>query len=185
MGLLITSCGDKKKDDAAKNDSTESAPEDVKADEPAEYSSTDGKFTIKFKESPQESEKDVPTEIGDLKMHMFMYEESNTKAYMVAYSDYPAALIEKSDAKTLLQGSKEGVTGQFQASITDEKSSKFQGSECIDFAASGPQYHTAYKLVLAGNRLYQVGILQTGGPVDADDIDKFIGSFKITEDKGE
>ena len=148
---------------------------------PTEFTSNDGKFSIKFKVSPQESTKDVDTEIGAVKMYMFMHEESVTKAYMVAYCDYPSELIKQSDAKKLLDGSKEGVVGQFKAEITEEKWSKFQGNESCDFTASGPQYHTAYKLVLAGNRLYQVGILQDGGPVSDDDMDMFIGSFKITE----
>ena len=110
-----------------------------------------------------------------------MHEESVTKAYMVAYCDYPSEMIKQSDPKTLLNGSKEGVVGQFKAQIVEEKWSKFQGNVAVDFTASGPQYHTAYKLVLAGNRLYQVGILQDGGPVSQDDMDMFIGSFKITE----
>ena len=179
-GLLMTSCG-AKKEEGAKTDEATTETEEVKAEEPAEFESKDGKFTIKFKVAPKESTQNVPTEIGDVKMYMFMYEESVTKAYMVAYCDYPSELIKASDAKTLLGGSKEGVVGKFNATITDEKSSQFQGNEAIDFTASGPQYHTAYKLVLAGNRLYQVGILQDGSPVAADDIDTFIGSFKITE----
>jgi hypothetical protein len=182
VGLMLSSCGAKKAEEGAKatdEATTESAEET--AAEPAEYTSKDGKFSIKFKTTPQESTKDVPTAVGDVKMYMFMHEESVTKAYMVAYCDYPSELIKASDAKTLLNGSKEGVVGQFQATITEEKSSKFQGHESMDFTAGGPQYNTAYKLVLAGNRLYQIGILQDGSAVSADDIDKFIGSFKITE----
>lgn len=182
IGLMLTSCGAKKTEESAKTDEAPTTEvEEPKVEEPTEFSSDAGKFSIKFKVAPQESTKDVPTEIGDVKMYMFMHEESVTKAYMVAYCDYPSELIKQSDAKTLLNGSKEGVVGQFKATITEEKSSKFQGNEAIDFTASGPQYHTAYKLVLAGNRLYQVGILQDGGPVSQDDMDTFIGSFKITE----
>lgn len=183
VGLLLTSCGAKKADEGSKTDEAATTDtEEVKTEEPSEFASKDGKFTIKFKVAPKESQQDVPTEIGDVKMYMFMHEESVTKAYMVAYCDYPSELIKASDAKTLLNGSKEGVVGKFNATIVEEKSSKFQGNECMDFTASGPQYHTAYKLILAGNRLYQVGILQDGSPVTADDIDMFIGSFKITEE---
>ena len=182
VGLLLTSCGAKKEEDKGKTTEATTDEAEPKVDEPAEYSNTDGRFSIKFKVSPKETTQDVPTAIGDVKMYMFMHEESQTKAYMVAYCDYPESLIKDQDANALLNGSKEGVVGKFNATITDEKSSKFQGNECIDFTASGPEYHTAYKLVLAGNRLYQVGILQTGSAVAADDMDMFIGSFKITEE---
>ena len=110
-----------------------------------------------------------------------MHEESRSKAYMVAYCDYPAEIIKGDNPVAFLQRSKEGVIGNFEAKITDEKVGKFQGNETIDFTASGPKYHTAYKLILAGNRLYQVGILQDNGPVSQSDIDTFIGSFKITD----
>jgi hypothetical protein len=183
VGLILSSCGAKKTEEGAKttDEAATSETTEESAPEASEFTSKDGRFSIKFKSTPQESNKDVETAVGAVKMFMFMHEESVTKAYMVAYCDYPSELIKASDAKTLLNGSKEGVVGQFQATITEEKSSKFQGYECLDFTAGGPQYNTAYKLVLAGNRLYQIGILQDGSAVTADDIDSFIGSFKITE----
>ncbi len=183
VGLMLSSCGAKKGEEGAKttDEATTETSDETATTEASEFASKDGRFSIKFKTTPQESNKDVPTAVGDVKMFMFMHEESVTKAYMVAYCDYPSELIKASDAKTLLNGSKEGVVGQFNATIIEEKSSKFQGYECMDFTAGGPQYNTAYKLVLAGNRLYQVGILQDGSAVTADDIDQFIGSFKIAD----
>jgi hypothetical protein len=183
MGVVMVACGSKKEEKGAENKETEAA--EVAAEEEApkmeEFTSDAGKFTINFKEKPMEQEQDVPTAVGNVKMYMFMHEESRSKAYMVAYCDYPADMIKEANAVELLQGSKEGVVGKFEAQIKDEKVAKFQGHDAIDFTASGPQYHTAYKLVLAGNRLYQVGILQDGGPVTQSDIDTFIGSFKINE----
>jgi hypothetical protein len=179
---VLTSCGSKKDDKGAENkdaQTSESAVDEEKAPAMKEFKSEAGKFTINFKETPTEQEQDVPTAVGNVKMYMFMHEESRSKAYMVAYCDYPADMIKEANAVDLLQGSKEGVVGKFEAKITNEKVGKFQGNEAIDFTASGPQYHTAYKLVLAGNRLYQVGILEDSGPVSQSDIDTFIGSFKI------
>lgn len=182
-GMFLTSCGGKKDEAKKGEENTEAATEEkTEAPEAADFTSEAGKFTIKFKATPTEQTQDVPTEIGNVTMYMFMHEESVTKAYMVAYCDYPSELIKLSDPVTLLQGSKGGVVGKFQATITDEKVGKFQGYDCIDFTAGGPQYNTAYKLVLADNRLYQVGILQDGSAVTPEDIASFIGSFKINSE---
>lgn len=169
LSMVMVACGSKK------GEGKEDAP---KAEE---FKSDAGKFSINFKEKPSEQQQDVPTAVGNVKMYMFMHEESRSKAYMVAYCDYPAEMIQAANPVDLLQGSKEGVVGKFDATIKDEKVGKFQGHDAIDFTATGPQYSTAYKLVLANNRLYQVGILQDSGPVDQNDIDTFIGSFKLSE----
>ena len=143
------------------------------------FTSKEGKFSINFKQVPKESSENVPTGVGDIKMFMFMYEASNTKAYMVAYCDYPIESVNSGDPMTLLNGAKNGVVGQFESVITSETTGKFMGNPCIDFTASGQQYHTSYKLILVKNRLYQVGILQDKEPVAKDDTKSFIGSFKL------
>lgn len=182
VSLVMVSCGSKKEGETTgKEGATTEEGTSEEAPKVEEFNSAAGKFTINFKSKPTEQEQNVPTAVGDVKMYMFMHEESRSKAYMVAYCDYPADMISAANPNDLLQGSKEGVVSKFSATISDEKVSKFQGHDAIDFTASGPQYHTAYKLVLAGNRLYQVGILQDSGPVGKEDIDTFIGSFKISE----
>lgn len=181
IGLFLGSCGSKKENkegEAKDGEKTEEVKEE--ASNP-EFKSEAGKFSIQFKQTPKESVEDVPTAVGNIKMYMFMYEESATKAYMAAYCDYPEELVANGDAKSMLDGSKNGVLGQFQATITKENAGKFMGHESLDFTADGPQYNTAYKLVLAKNRLYQIGILQSGGSVTQEDIDAFIGTFKINE----
>jgi len=145
------------------------------------FKSKGGKFTIMFKAKPAESSENVETAVGNIKMYMFMHEESGTKAYMVAYCDYPADIIKDADPYVLLNGSKGGVVEQFQAEISSEKESMFMGHPCIDFEAGGETYFTAYKLVLVKNRLYQVGILQNGEKVTAMDREAFIGSFKLIQ----
>ena len=145
-----------------------------------DFVSKKGKFSIRFKATPQTSKMNVPTAVGNIKMYMFMHEESRTKAYMVAYCDYPKKFVKKADPVTLLTGSKEGVIEKFNATITREEVHEFMGYPCIDFAASGPQYHTEYKLVLAHNRLYQVGVLSEDDIKKAD-VEGFIKTFEILE----
>ena len=145
------------------------------------FKSKEGKFSIVFKQAPKESAEDVQTDVGNIKMYMFLLEEGTTKAYMVAYCDYPKEMVEASDPNTILQGAKEGVLGQFEAVVTSEDDKQFMGNTCKNFTASGETYHTSYKMILVKNRLYQVGILSLDGPVAEHDTKDFIGSFKLTK----
>lgn len=144
------------------------------------YVSQDGRFSVKFKAEPVLSSETVETEVGKVKMYFFLHEESTAKACMVAYSDYPAEAVSQDKAMQVLEGARDGVVTNFEAFITSQKQGKFQGYPCIDFTASGPTFHTSYKLILAKNRLYQVGILQSGKVVAPKDTKSFVGSFKIS-----
>jgi hypothetical protein len=146
----------------------------------APYKSAQGKFSVMFPKKPTESSQDVPTEVGNIKMFTFMAEVSDSQVLMVAYSDYDAKLIEAAEPFTVLRGSRDGVVSQFNAKLDNETEGKFSGFPCIDFTASGDTYFTSYKLVLANNRLYQVGILKVGAIVTKTD-QAFIKSFKITK----
>lgn len=146
----------------------------------APFKSATGKFSVMFPKKPAEDVQDVPTDVGNIKMYSFMAEVSETKVYMVAYSDYDEKLMEGADSYVVLRGSRDGVVTNFQAKIDTEKEGKFQNYPCIDFTASGDTYFTSYKLILAKNRLYQVGILKVGSAVSKSD-QSFISSFKITK----
>jgi hypothetical protein len=150
-----------------------------KQDSSTFFKSKAGKFSIIFPGQPVESSSKVETEVGTVKLHMFMHEASDTKAFMVAYCDYAKKHIAGTEPFTLLDGAKDGVVGQFKATITSENKSNFQGFPSIDFVAEGDEYNTSYKLLLVNNRLYQVGILVSGKQVTELETKSFIGSFMI------
>lgn len=183
-GIVLASCGskaeEKKEEGTADTTTTEAVTEPEEDAASEEFVSEDGGFSINFKSKPSEQTQPVQTAAGNVTMHMFMYEESSTKVYMMAYCDFPKDQMQKDvDRVSVLNSSKEGVISKFSAKVTEEKTGKFMGHDAIDFLASGPQYHTSYKILLVDNRLYQIGILQTGGPVSQEETDQFIGTFKL------
>jgi hypothetical protein len=182
--IFIASCGGKKEEsnEEKKTDSIVKTPEtaEIPIGEPVEYVSEGGKYKINYKAKPKEEEPKAVE--GNIDMYITMLEQG-TIVYMTAYADFPPDKLKKAKTKELLDASKGGIVEKFQATITDEKWSKFQGFESVDFTASGPQFSTSYKLILADNRLYQIGILQTGGPVSQAETDGFIGTFEIMGDK--
>ncbi|HYG50287.1 MAG TPA: hypothetical protein VD905_05255 [Flavobacteriales bacterium] len=187
--LLLASCGEKRgetKEEEKKTDTAstaETTPAEIVSSEPFEYVSEAGRYKINFKSRPDDEEtKPVQTAAGNVNMYITMLEQG-TMVYMTAYADFPAEKMPKTKTRELLQGSKNGIVQKFGAQITDEKWADFQGNPAVDFTATGPQFSTAYKLVLAGNRLYQIGILKTGGAVNQHETDSFIGSFEIINNK--
>lgn len=144
------------------------------------FISQEGRFTISFPSKPVRSKEAVETAVGDIDIVMYMLEASRTKAYLVGYSDYPAEMIEGSDTKALLAGAQGGVVENLGAKVTSEKYSKFGKYDALDFSAQSSTYYLKYKLVIAKNRLYQIGILQEGA-ISKSDEKSFIGSFKIKD----
>lgn len=146
------------------------------------YTADDGKFQIRFPGAPEVTSESVPTEVGDIKMFTFMYEKSVTEVYMVAYSDYPSALIELSNTEDLIQGAKEGVLGNLEAQVDEEKKITLGDYEGIMFKAASDTYFLYYKLYMVKNRLYQIGILRDGSYPVENAVKEFIDSFKLLEE---
>ncbi|MCX7743753.1 MAG: hypothetical protein N2167_04220 [Flavobacteriales bacterium] len=145
------------------------------------YFSADGKFKIMFPGNPVRTEEKVPTDVGDITMVMFMFEKSQTEAFMVAYSDYPVEMMQGLDPYQLLDGSKNGVLSNFGATELNLKKFRIKSFPAITFEGKGTSYCTSYLLVLRNNRLYQAGILKAGSLPSKKDVKSFIGSFELTD----
>lgn len=187
LSLLVSSCGTDAiqkqltlSDSASATVTTETTTTIPAADK---FKSVDGKFAIRFAGNPQETNQKIPTAVGDIELHMFMYEKSITEAYVVGYSDYPSEVVKVSNPSEMLQGAKGGVLTNLGATLTEENKVNVQGNEGLEFKAKSAtsNIHLVYKIFLKGNRLYQIGILRDGSFPTAEGIQEFIGSFELTE----
>ena len=135
--------------------------------------------------SPTDNVSTLPTEVGDVEMHMFMYEKSVTKAFMVAYCDYPSEMINESEgAQGLLQGAKNGaLTNLGITEPEQEKIIELDSHPGLFFTGSNGQYYVTYEVYLVNNRLYQVAILRDGSYASKEDVKGFIGSFELIKDE--
>lgn len=164
--------GDEPKDDAS--------TVDVKY-EGKEFISEDGNFKINFPAEPESSASTIPTEVGDIAMNTFMYEESVTKVYLVSYADYPSELMKASDPKELLKGSKEGQVANLGegAKVDEEKEITIGEYPGTYFKANGGGFYVAAKNYLVGNRLYQLVIMRDGSYPSDEDVNGFLGTFSL------
>lgn len=148
------------------------------------YHSVDGKFKVKFLGEPTVSSDIVPTDVGDIEMMSFLYEKSVTEAYMVAYSDYPSAMVEKSSVKDMLIGAKNGSSGNLGITSFDlDEEVELDGNPGMYFKGSANSIYAEYKIFLVGSRLYQVAILRDGSYSMPERSDEFFNSFQLTQEE--
>jgi len=112
---------------------------------------------------------------------MFMFEKNQAEAFMVAYSDYPAEMIQGLDPYQLLDGSKNGLLSNIGATEQNLKKFLIKSFPAISFEGKGTTFCTSYLLVLRNNRLYQVGILKSRSLPAKKNVKSFVGSFELTD----
>jgi len=146
-------------------------------------SSKKGNFVIQFPGEPDFSTEEVETAVGYLMMYTYLYEVSDDAAYMVAYIDYPKDMVEESDNDVLLEAALNGALGSWGIDIDKvvQKTTWHSGYKGIYCKESNGNTHTAYEVILVGNRLYQIVILQYGKSISKKAISSFFDSFELKE----
>jgi len=126
----------------------------------------------------------VDTQVGkvDLNAYTATYKQA---AFLITYSDYPAAVMAKSDPKNVLRGAMKGATGT--GKLVSEQWTTLQGYNAVVFSALKDKTGTGYKwrfveaAILAKNRLYQIMIIQPSEDKTSLDVKKFFDAFQITK----
>lgn len=144
-------------------------------------SSIKGKFFIIFPGEPEYSVEEVQTAVGKLKMYTYLYEESTDAAFMVAYIDYPEDMVEESDNDVLLNAALDGALGSWGIDVEKAKKETtwHDGYKGIYCKESNDDTYTAYEVILVGNRLYQIAILQYGKSISKKTLSEFYDSFEL------
>ncbi len=142
------------------------------------FHSPEGRFKIAFEAEPVVTTQDIPTEIGAIQMTMFMHEKSLEEAFMAAYSDYPAELVNQLDPYDLLESAKDGAVSNLGVTISEEKKITIQGYPAWDFKGNGlNNLRLVSRIIMVGNRLYQAMYLKQGTGIDAGK--RFVRSLEI------
>lgn len=156
--------------------------------EDEDFVSEDGKYSINFPGTPVGTDQKEPTAVGDIVIHMDMYEKSATEVFMVGYNDYPSELVEMSDPKEMLVGGIEGAKSSMGCDVEDfREMGELDGNPTIELKArsTASNYHVHYFCVMRNNRLYQVGILRDGSYPSKKDVENFTRTFELLPLDGE
>ncbi len=189
LPTLLVACGpsasDAEKIEDELNALTEKLGEEVEESTGGyEVNDEAGNFKATFPAKPEMNSETVPTEIGDIEMVMYYYEAPGGKtAYMIAYSDYPEALIKEADPYELLHAGKEGGFGEFKAKIKEEKEYKYKDKyPALRATGDNGEIFVYAKYLMVGNRFYQILKAKEDAYADPDKTDAFFTSFDILVD---
>ena len=150
---------------------------------PEVFSSESGQFEIAAPAPFEETQQSVETPVGPVEIYTFTAETENT-AYVVAYSDYPAEIIEQTDPQALLDSSRDGAVSNLGGTLVSEEVIDLAGnpgrSLVISAAANQEQAATINsRIYLVDNRLYQVLVVAPEGEETPDDASLFLDSFDL------
>jgi len=151
------------------------------------YENKAGHFSIVFPGAVTPQTQDIPSEVGNLKMNMFMCTPDEGKdvngLYAVDYTDYPSTMVSSDSSKALRErfftGAVNGFAKNVNGQIVNSGSTMYKvypGVKAKVSMEGGFMYVQAY---LVKSRLY---LLLVGCDTDKDGnaaIEKFFKSFEL------
>ena len=142
----------------------------------------EGKFTAKF---PGEAKTHTQSAAG-ITLHATLSENGKEKgAYTVIYTDLPGDKLKATTPAQVLESGVAGLRTNFSAEVTESKAAEFGPKKypAREVAAERKEtgFHLRGKVVLAGNRLYQVYVIGPKDFVTTKEADGFLGSFAVTD----
>jgi hypothetical protein len=144
----------------------------------------EGKFTAKFPTGPRAETKTA----GGLTLHIYAADHEKGKGgFTVIYGDLPPEVLKAPKPEQVLESAGKGLKEYFKADVKESKATTFGAKKypARDIRAEKTdvtgQWNLRGKLVLAGNRLYQVYVYGPKDFLDSKAADDFLASFQITD----
>ncbi len=150
-----------------------------------ETKSYEGNFKIQMPGEPKYSSSPVEGS-ENVSIHTFAASLKNGEpTYMLIYNDYPQSLFATKTADKIL----DDICQVVISSVTEPKATKsvirlwdFPGRNLeIDAKNGDDNVYSAWRVFLVNKRLYQVGIVRIGKPINDEDKKKYFGSFALLQ----
>jgi hypothetical protein len=147
------------------------------------FSSREGRFTISFPGTPEQSTTTLKSPIGDMVLQVFKVARNNDKvAYTLIYYDYPPEAIKSTDPEKIFdaaqQGGLDATHGKVIKTTDIVKTDKAPASRDLEIEIQGTT--TYARMILVGNRLYVIMVIPPATQGAADHARAFLDSFKPT-----
>ena len=146
-----------------------------------EFNSAEGAFSILMPKNPSLETQMVNTPIGPIEIQFFSAELADT-AYVVGYSDYPAAFVAQSNPVIMLDGARDGAVANVQGKLVSETVifiGGYPGRELRIETLDG-KFAAMSRIFLVNNRLYQVMVVMPADRTITDEIRTYLDSFALT-----
>jgi hypothetical protein len=153
-----------------------------------EFESKVGKCAVSMPGTPTENKQTFDTEAGPVEAYLYMLEtDSGDVAYLMGFNDFPADLVAQSDPQVMLDGARDGAVRNVGGKLLEEKKISINGhpGRYIKVSAPGDNGENLVfaRVYLVKNRLYQALVVFPKKTLRQGDVDKFLGSFRLTTAK--
>lgn len=157
----------------------------VRSDEPKpvwkDYTSRDGRFTIKMPNDPTTQTQETKSKTGTLKIHLVAAAPSESSACLVTYNDYPDEEL-KAGVEKLYDTTRDGNVKNFGKLLSEKKvelgPDKIPGREILLRSSDGEATYRN-RMFLVKNRFYQVVIYGADNYAKSKEADEYLDSFRL------
>jgi len=149
---------------------------------PLPFDSKDGRFSIVFPDTPKENKHISTSEIGQIELTQYIYGKDDIHAWVASFSDYPEQMIQIGNKEQLLKGIKYRILEDLRAKVVVENKIKLEDKyDGLSFVAKAKKkdLNISYQVFLVKNRVYQLSMYSSIGPIETQDSIDFFGSFKL------
>lgn len=154
-------------------------------------SSEEGKFTAEMPMQPIPQKQEIPSEIGDMTMNMYMADVSalggDNMLMGIIYIDYPESLLDSVSTPEKLEAffaqSRDGAVANMGGSLVSEKKLEIDGNQGMEYNISimEDSFLARMQYYLVGTRGYILQVISKKGTEDNEDAKRFLTSFKLTK----
>jgi len=138
-------------------------------------------FSVDMPGAPARNHQTAPTPAGQITSYTYSVELKN-EGYTVAYTEYPAAALEKlADTEKFLDNGRAGAIASFNGALTEEHPLKLSNYSGREFSADAKDKDATVtdRIYCAPPRVYQVIFERPKGTPIAGDGKRFLDSFSI------
>lgn len=135
-------------------------------------------FTVEMPCDPEQQSTTIETPAGSIKLIVYLCRTSD-RAYLAGYSDYPLADM-KGKVEPFLDGAREGALKSGNNRLISERSISLDGRPGRELHMEAPNgLRLRVRMILAGNRLYQVGVVSPKIDAESPETGKYLDSFRL------
>ena len=146
------------------------------------FSPRDGGFSVRFPGRPKDSTQTAKSRLGDLRVFTATYATGEGNVYLVSHTDFPPGATKPENRATLFDGVRDGLKGK-DGKVLSEKDAEIGPNKLAgrDIELEKGKQRVRFRVVVSGDRLYQVAAIGTPAFVGGKEAGAFLDSFELTK----
>ncbi len=139
----------------------------------------DGAFSIEMPGTPKEMQKPVASDVGNLTVYLYIYEEENS-GYIVSYNDYPETALQNIVLDSVYNNATRSTLKSTKGTLLSRDTITYQGFSGIELKYTIPgNVLVRARYFLVNNRLFQLMLIGDEESVYNSYGEWFFNSFKV------